>query len=131
MIRIGKKEFTNNIYKYLKPGKVILTSHGKDSLELLIKPLPKDNTRPSEANSTLIRTPSETKGTEKMNTDVDKGVREAVADANDIDATTRQKIGKAKGAASQLQTADKLLLYYRCGCLRGSLEFCQRHARAQ
>lgn len=59
MNRISKKEFASNVFKYLKLDKVILTSHGKDAIEITIKvlnstPIQEDNTSIDIPNSTSI-----------------------------------------------------------------------------
>ena len=67
MNRISKKEYSTNVFKYLKPGKMILTSHGKDSLLITIATLLEDNSTaiktndtPIEHNSTSIDTSNST-----------------------------------------------------------------------
>ena len=116
MNRISKKEYSTNVFKYLKPGKMILTSHGKDSLLITIAPLSEENSTSIRSNSTVIEpnsTPIKDNSTsiDKPNsTPIDNVTNNNNNVTNNSNVTNihQQKVTTSPSKAERIDTAKKI-----------------------
>ncbi len=110
-MKVSKKEFTTNIYKYLKPGSYTLTYRGTECLQVVISGIKSSNgVRSKDKVSTI---------THKVTTSIPKGVTTATDIPGVVTADGIQ--GTPRGV--------KDISKHGCGCRKTGTNLCSKHNR--